>query len=147
MTAWPAWLASQQSEVTSYLQAWAALNYKVSPQALLGCSGSACFCHGVGSLVQQLYKAAAALLQDSALFLPDAAAATEQELQEARWLAQLQVAGLAEQELWTQLPRGAMWLLQGQHSLDAVCSLADAFNRWGCQEAGLPSSRGTCWTV
>jgi len=97
------------------------------------CTGSTCKCNSVNHLAQQVCQAAAAapqnpLLEERLLFTTP----PEDEQQEDRLKAQLQMQRVNPMvDIWSSLPSMAARLLRGQHSPDAVCSLACAFNRWG----------------
>lgn len=77
--------------------------------------------------MQQVCREAASILQGLRVCPTDAAAATEEEEQQVRLQAQLQLQDMGE--LWHDLPCESVSLLAGRHSPDAVCSMADAFNR------------------
>jgi len=96
------------------------------------CTGSTCKCNSVNNLVQQVCQAAAAAQNsyfEKQLVFPTP---PEEQQQEDRSQARLQMQGVMPVvDIWINLPSMAARLLRGQHSPDAACSLADAFNRWG----------------
>lgn len=105
------------------------------------CTGSKCKCNSVNHLVQQVCQAAAAALQNSPyekqLLFPTP---PEDQQQDDRLQARLKIQGVTPvADIWMSLPNMAARLLRGQHSPDAACSLADAFNRWG------PGPLGAHW--
>lgn len=129
----PSWLEGHPSEAALYQNAITALQEQM---LALGapCSGSTCACQRISSLAQQVCQAAASILQGLAVCRPDTAAATPEEEQQSRLQAQLQLQDMGE--LRHHLPCLSAQLLAGQHSPDALCSMADAFNRWDLGSCG-----------
>lgn len=96
------------------------------------CPGDGCDCHAISSQVQELLASFAAILHNK----DDAAApcsctateaATKETEQQQHLCAQVQM--LKELNISSVLTRGLSLLLSGRHSTEAICSLAEAFNR------------------
>jgi len=124
----PAWLHSDP-EAEPVNKAYQALREQLLALCESGlCTGSTCKCNLFNSLAQQVCQAAAAALQAKLLLHTP----SEDQQQQDSLQAQLQMQGIMPlADIWLSLPCMAARLLRGQHNPDAVCSLADVFNRWG----------------